>query len=368
MEDQSRQDRREKQRPPRRRTRSRSFTLFSLAALAGLWAWALAWTLSGASWIVDVLANLAAQGLIVTACAAIVWCLLRRRVLFALAVIACGMHIWIIGTGRAALTPRGLDPSARMPGAVRMLHYNASHKRPPEDVYAMLAAAAPDLASITEPNVPLQYAVLYGDGLESEYPYRLKRHFRERGPEDRVGAGIVLSRWPLAPYPVESVVHGEIAEDFIAGVLTIPAAAIGSVADARWGIIAIHPRSPRNAARWAHGHEVVRACAGLSRAMQAEGLPVVVLADLNSTPSGWRSRELFFEGGLRRAKPLLSPGGTYPSRVDLGGRGVPMRWPGTVAIDDAFISAGMAVRGWTRLDPAESDHWPILVELVPTGP
>lgn len=350
-----------------RRKRSRVFTLLSMIVLAGLWAWSLAWTLSGGSWIADLLANLAAQGLILTACCALVWCLLRRRVLFVLALLACGVHIWIIGTGRAALTPRGFDAAARMPGAVRMLHYNASHKRPPEEVFAMLAAAGPDVASITEPNVPLQYALLYGDGLKDSYPYRLKRHFRERGPEDRVGAGVVLSRWPLEPYPVESVVPGELAEDFIAGVLTIPAAAISAAADARWGIIAIHPRSPRNPDRWAHGHEVVRACAALARSMQDGGIPVIVLADLNSTPSGWRSRELYAEGRLRRTKPMLSPGGTYPSRVEIGGRDYPWVWPGTIAIDDAFISAGLAVRGWTRLDPGGSDHWPIVVELMPAA-
>ncbi len=353
-------------RKPRVRPRSRLFALLSVVVLAAIWLWALAWLAGGVSWCADLLANLAMQGLLIAVAAAGVWLLARRRVLFTLALLACLMHVWIISTGRACLMPRGFEPTGRIPGAVRLFHYNASHKRPPDEVLAVLASASPDVASIAEPSVTLQTMVMYGDGLSDQYPYRLRRMYRERGPADRVGAGVVLSRWPLEPYPTDDVVAEGIIEDVLAGVLTVPAAAIGATTDQRWGLIAIHPRSPRTAERWAHGNEVVRATAAVSKKMQAEGLPVVVLADLNSTPSGWRSRELFFEGGLRRAKPLLAPVGTYPSLVEFGQHSFRGMWPGTIAIDDAFVSPGLYVRGWTRLDPAESDHWPVLTELVPT--
>jgi len=331
-----------------------------------MWTWALAWVVAGVSWRADLLANLAAQGLLLTCALAVLWLLTRRRGLFILAVLACAMHGWVLSTGRAAWLPRTFEIAARAPGAVRFLHYNASHKRPPGEVFAMLGAASPDVASITEPNVPLQVELIYGTGLEDEYPYRLKRLFNERSPADRVGAGVVLSRWPLEPYPVGTIVSANLAEEFIAAVLSVPAAATGQTGETRWGLIAIHPRSPRNAARWAYGNELASACAAVAARMQTEGLPVVVLADLNATPTGWRSRELYFAAGLRRAKPLLATEGTYPAWIERGGRGpYPLAWPATIAIDDAFVSQGLDVRGWMRVDPAGSDHWPVLMELAP---
>ena len=358
-------------RPPRPRRGaprrpSRIVTIFSILLLIALWAWALAWLAAGASWRADLLANLAAQGLIITMASALLWLMLRRRVFFVLAALACLMHVWILATGRGAIMPRGFDPAGRVPGAVRMFHYNASHKRPPEEVLATLRSALPDVASIAEPSVALQTQVIYGDALETEYPYRLRRQYRVRGEGDRVGAGVVLSRWPLEQYPLDGLAADGVVDDIIAGVLTVPGGAIGSGADQRWGLIAIHPRSPRSAERWAHGNEVVGSVAIIARKMQSEGLPVVVLADLNSTPSGWRSRELFFEGGLRRGKPLLSAAGTYPAVFDLGQwTDLRSRWPMTIAIDDVFVSGGVQVRGWTRLDAGQSDHWPVVTELVP---
>ncbi len=348
------------------RGRWRWFTAASWVLLTAIWAWALSWVLGGLWWPADLLANLLAQGLILAAAASLLWLLTRRRLLFALGLLACGVQVWMLSTGRSTYVPRGFDPSQRAPGAVRLFHYNASHKRPPEEVLAVLRSALPDVASIAEPSVQLQTMTIYGDALRDEYPYRLRRAYRERGAGDRVGAGIVLSRWPLEPYPVAECVAEGIVEDITAGVLSVPAAAAGGSTDQRWGLIAIHPRSPRTAERWAHGNEVVRGVAIVARRMQAEGLPVVVLADLNSTPTGWRSRELFYDGGLRRAKPLFELAGTYPSLIELGQHG-PVRgmWPATIAIDDALVSDGLQIRGWTRLDPAQSDHWPILVEISP---
>ncbi len=347
---------------------SRWYLRLSLVVLAGLWVWALAWVMGGVSWLADLLANLAAQGLVVTAAAAVVWTLTGRRVLMMLALLACAMHVWILGTGRATLMPREFESSGRVPGAVRLFHYNASHKRPPEQVLGLVAETAPDVVSIAEPSVPLQMMVIHGDALEDVYPFRLRRLYRERGEGDRVGAGVLLSKWPLESYPIDDVVAEGVVEDLISGVLTVPGGTVGATEDQRWGVIAVHPRSPRTAERWAHGNEVTRATAAVARKMQREGLPVVVLADLNSTPSGWRSRELFFEADLRRGKPLLAAAGTYPAVFESARFGsFRAWWPGTIAIDDVFVSGGLHVRGWMRLDPTGSDHWPVLAEIVPAG-
>lgn len=329
--------------------------LAGLCAL-GLLTWSMAWTLGAVSWWADIAANFAAPGAIVSFAAGAWWVVRRRRALALVALLAAGMHAWIVGTGREAWRPRPIDPGAHAAeGRVRLLHFNCSSRPAPADVYALIAACHADVVSITEPNVQVQFDVIYGDRLEGEFRHRMKRYFRDL-PTGQRGAGFVLSRFPMVPFPVEPDAQGEHVEEIIAAVVEGPR---------RFGLIAVHPRSPRTRARWADGHELTRAVAGVARRMRDQGLPVVVLADLNSTPSGWRSRELYFAAGLRRAKPVFEIRGTYPTHLDLGQRRIAARWPLTIAIDDAFLAGPVTLHGWGVLDPVGSDHWPVLVDIEP---
>ena len=139
-------------------------------------------------------------------------------------------------------------------------------------------------------------------------------------------------------------------------------------------MVALHPRSPRNVARWREGNATIEALAALSRKLQSEHLPVVVLADRNSTPTGWRSREACSEGILRRAKPLLAFEGTYPDVVPLDIRtgrstGLPGIWPASIAIDDALLSPGVDVLGWETRPRLQSEHRPVIIDLrIPSEP
>lgn len=321
-----------------------------------LLAWSVAWTLGGVSWWADVAANFAAQGALASFAACAWWALRRRRGAALLALLAAAIHLWIVGTGREAWTPRPVDAGAPpAEGRVRLLHFNCSSRPVPADVYALIDACRADVVSVTEPNVHVQFEVIYGDKLEAEFPHRIKRHFRDL-PTGQRGAGFVLSRFPLTLFPVEPDAQGEHVEEIIAAVVEAPS---------RFGLIAVHPRSPRTRARWSDGHELTRAAAGVARRMRGQGLPVVLLADLNSTPSGWRSRELYFEAGLRRAKPVFEVRGTYPTHLSVAGRGFDARWPLSIAIDDAFLGGPVALHGWGVLDPVGSDHWPVLVDIEP---
>ncbi|MBX3407604.1 MAG: endonuclease/exonuclease/phosphatase family protein [Phycisphaeraceae bacterium] len=339
------------------RTRRGCGCLSGVCALV-LLVWAMAWILSGVSWWADIAANFAAQGALVSGAVCAWWVVRRRRGLALVALLAAGMHAWILGTGREAWLPRPIDSGApAAEGRVRLLHFNCSSRPAPADVYALFDACHADVVSITEPNVYVQFDVIYDDKLQSEFPHRMKRYFRDL-PTGQRGAGFVLSKFPLTPFPVEPDAQGEHVEEIIAAIVEAPA---------RFGLIAVHPRSPRTRARWADGHEVARAAAGVARRMREQGLPVVLLADLNSTPSGWRSRELYFAAGLRRAKPVFEVRGTYPTHLDVGPRHMATRWPMTIAIDDAFIAGPVTLHGWGLLDPIGSDHWPVLVDVAP-GP
>jgi endonuclease/exonuclease/phosphatase family metal-dependent hydrolase len=166
------------------------------------------------------------------------------------------------------------------------------------------------------------------------YPYGLRR-----GPvPDLTGWRVVLSRWPIedrrTPTSLRCVVQR-------------PGGA--------FALLGLHPASPRDGGRWRRGNELVASAGDAARAFAAEGLPVIVAGDLNSTASGWRDRLLCSGGGLRRCKPRLGAEGTFPAGV-----------PGLfrLALDDAWVSGHWRVGEWSVGPSAGSDHASVLVELV----
>lgn len=355
--------------PRRRRPLGRLGTLAAWALAVPALASSLAWTFSGADWRVDLVAAGGAQLLLACALIALACAALRRRWPLVTALAACALHAVPLTSGRAAWWPAPAaapaDPPA--PGVVRFLHYNDSSRSDKADVDRLMRASGADVLSILCPPLKMQFEVIYGPGLEDRYPGKLTREWKAAsdGLLTEVTAGFLVSRWPVGP--VDLSCTGPLADRFIAGVVERPEGA--------FVVIAVHPRSPRTLRRWIEGNLVVEALARLAAQERAKGLPVVVLTDLNATPTAYRSRFLAAEAGLRRAKPLLDPSGTYPFQVTLD---VPTdktpviarpdawraRWPVALAIDDALVSPEIGVRGWTCGDPVgRSDHRPVRVDL-----
>ncbi|MEM9082337.1 MAG: endonuclease/exonuclease/phosphatase family protein [Planctomycetota bacterium] len=112
--------------------------------------------------------------------------------------------------------------------------------------------------------------------------------------------------------------------------------------------------SPRFRSKWNHAHKMVDEFGNelLGHIKQRE-LPVVLVGDLNSTPSGSISRRLS-ELGLFRAKPKHYFVGTYPD----------WPWPFSVAIDDVMTSGELSIVRWRAENATGSDHRPISVEIV----
>jgi endonuclease/exonuclease/phosphatase family metal-dependent hydrolase len=209
----------------------------------------------------------------------------------------------------------------------------------------------------------MQNVVIDGHDLEDQFPGKLVRHWRPEpnGGTTEVTAGFVVSRWPITPLDTHDL--GAAGDYLIAGAVQRP--------EGPFAVIAVHPRSPRTAARWEVGNAVIEAVATLTRRMAEQGLPVVVLSDLNSTPTGYRSRHLYQQAKLRRAKPLFSWTATYPDQITWGSgptRSLPLAWPAAIAIDDALITPGIGVSGWTVGPRLASEHLPVIVELtIPQG-
>ncbi len=291
--------------------------------------------MAGLGWLPDLLANLTAQLAILSGGCALWWLAHRRWSAGAGAVLAAIAQVAWIATPRA---PRvGADPR----DLVRFLIHNAGpgNLRGAEGVGAAALSGA-DVVVLVEMS-PEARRALDDPGLGADFPGREIRY----PVEGQNGWTAVLSRWPVR-------LESGPAPDFpIALVVERPAGA--------FGLIALHAPSPRTAARWRAGNLLTASAVEWCARLAAQGLPVVIAGDLNSTPTGWRSRDLCRRAGVRRAKPMLRGAGTFPAG---------WVWPAQVALDDALVSPGVGVVTWRVTGAMGSDHRSVSVGLaIPVG-
>ncbi len=318
------------------------------------------WMFSAHSFRVDLIANLGAQILILCIAIAIITAILRRPRALVFALLACAIQLTPLVRNRAAFLPSS-PPTTPALRTVRFFHYNDSSLSAKEDVYALMERSHADILSILSPPVKMQFDVIYGPGLEDAYPGKLIRPWKPApdSTSTEISPGFVVSRWKLTPIDCSFV--GKMSDRFMAAIVQRP--------EGKFAIVAVHPRSPRSELRWNEGNQTVRALITLSRKLQSDGLPVVILTDLNSSPTGWRSRAACERGLLRRAKPLLYPDGTYPDVVPLNIRtgqtsNMGAIWPLSIAIDDALISPNITVAAWGAQDRLRSEHRPVIIDLM----
>lgn len=318
--------------PPEQRRLGRVGAWVCRAAAAALLLAASAWLAGARWWAADLLAAFAAQWALLSIAAAVFFAGWRRWDAAIICLAACAVALAPLRIGRTALAAGEPD--------VRLLIMNAfvDSSRPDGALERILESDA-DIVCVLEPPDSLLDAMRASSALHDRYP--------TLDIPERAGAGwrVVMSRWPMSRIrpsqdaPARS--HGRSWRiDTPSGPL------VASV---------IHPESPRSPARWRDGNADVRAAIGWVRTrLSEERAPIVLFGDLNSTPSGWRSRALFREAGLRRAKPLLRAVGTWPSAWS---------WPASLAIDDALVSERLEVVSWlTRRIPG-SDHRAVEVGL-----
>lgn len=328
------------------------------------------------AYIVDIAANFGAHALLVTIFACIVWVFLRRKWFVMFSLLLCAGHVWMLAQGRAAIAPVGacdqrLTPEARASaGLIRIMHFNASREQTERGIVDDMKEWGADIVAITEPSSTL-------GGLERRLFDDPVMPGEERTPREKktwtlsrdayfamnvpggvitntlVGEGYIASRWPMTP--IQPLDWNDASRALLCGVVETPRG--------RFAVIALHPHSPRSEERWVMGNEIVAAAAKMVEQVRGMGLPVVVLGDMNSTPTGARSRAITATG-LCRCKPLMRLEGTWPTKdgAELEWAGF---WPLTIAIDDVFIERTWHVRGWSRGQDRGSDHWPVIVDLEP---
>lgn len=347
----------------------RWFSRLSWLAAIGLLLISLAWPVSHWAWGLDLIANFNAQWLVAAAPLALLWLMTYRLKQAAFAIVACALLVVSLAAERAAIwprpapLPRDVAAAAADPAQVRFFHINASTDSTGDEVEQCMEASGADVLSVLCPSVAYQREVIYGSRLDDRFAGKLTRHWRPE-PDGRatdITAGFLVSRWPLTR--LETSHLGASGDYLLAAIVERPSGA--------FAVIAVHPRSPRSPRRWALGNAVTEAIITLAAELRSRGSAVVVLTDLNATPSGWRSRRLE-DAGLKRAKPLLVATGTYPIPLGPGddtqlGPRRPIAWPLGIAIDDALLGPGVELVGWSSMDRLESEHCPIVIDTrIPT--
>jgi endonuclease/exonuclease/phosphatase (EEP) superfamily protein YafD len=306
-----------------------------VGAAAGLAPWLGTW-----SWPGDLLASFASPLAWSLGIAALAFAPRRRSVIILPAVVGLvgGTAAWIDASARAPLDPAATGP------AIKLLVLNAWSQNPnPQAVLDTLTRESPDIAVIMECPPDLVTAATGGTGPFAAYPSRERRY----PAEPRNAWALVMSRWPMKLLDVPDAPWSKEENPF--PVLTQVQTPAGPVA-----VVGMQASSPRSLDRWHAGNITADRSVLAARAAMTAGLPVIVAGDLNSAPTAGRD-QIMRRGGLVRCKPATRLEGTYP---------VALPWPLQLAIDDAWVGPGVAVRSWRRLTQTGSDHAGIMIELV----
>lgn len=305
----------------------------------------LAWLAGSASMMLDLVATMQIQ-IVVVVCllGCIVLCLRRWRAGCVLLVLAAA-GAWPVVSGRTLTLPR-IQYDHKPDGVLRVVSCNLRPENEHwEQAMRSLMDLDADLIILQEIPPELSRGVRLRGWLEgSAYPW-----YSIRGAVPGVVTqGLILSRHPLED--VDLGLDTEIEQHLL----------YAAVEHHTGRILAgqFHPRSPRSAADWRAGNEAIDMQLGALNAIDPDR--VVIGADLNSTPAQLRARRLR-SSGLRLSKPLLRLGGSYPS-----GKGV----PGVLTIEiDGIWTRGMRAIAWDRIRVLGSDHRAIVTDfLVAPGP
>lgn len=219
-------------------------------------------------------------------------------------------------------------------GAVRLIHYNA-HGRPLSPAFiAWVDAMEADVVCIAEAPA----ALFVG----SAAPFEGLDHALPAGPSWRSPESVYSRR------PIETV-ESSMEEG---GTLRLARLDLG---DDRAALLSVHhPQSPRTRVTWRvslrHSERSARA---LREARAELGLPMIVSADMNSTPHGRLHRAFARSSGLRRWGPGLFAG-SWPAAFPA--------WA-ALPIDRVWVSESLRIAS-ARVGPAfDSDHRPVVVEI-----
>jgi endonuclease/exonuclease/phosphatase (EEP) superfamily protein YafD len=283
-------------------------------------------------WMLELTTHFRVQYLGVTI-ALLVLVALRRRWGACAALVAAGA---VSAAAVLPYLPLGVAAKAVAADAARLtvLSVNVSYRQfAARTLLQTIRDAKPDVLVVQE-LTPHAETVLAG--LDAEFPYNQK--FPAEGA---YGIGL-WSRLPI-----------ESSATFALGRVPAIEARLRGV-DGTFTVIGVHLRAPMTARRAAARNQELGELAARIRATDG---PLIVAGDFNATPYTPYFQEWLEQSGLtdsRRGRTLST---SWPTMMPLAG----------IPIDHVAVNDGFTVISHQRLPNFDSDHYGILVELVPNG-
>lgn len=324
---------------PRRRVVARAWLAWSIGAGAMVFALLTVAPFEGLAW--HVVSNFRVHAMVVSVCAGVIALLCGRWRAGVPGLMGLVSVLPFVVSSGGARAQRAMDPSEH---GVRVLHFNVfSYNERLDEVMGLMEGSGADVIAIIESPKPLTEILRHDPERLAEWPHRFIP------PEPFAGLKIILSRWPLR--------HGEEwtgLPDFVRG-NRLPSALI-EAPGGDFILAQSHPYSPRTSVQMREGDALLRDHLTLLKSSARRfGVPIVIAADMNGTPSSRRGRLVSATTGHRASGGVLGFLGTWPA-----GLPAPLR----LAIDDVWVPDGVLVAGRRVLGATGSDHAPVLVDLV----
>lgn len=293
-------------------------------------------------WRFDIVASLLAQVCLV-GCVVSIWQAAFGRWVWCavFAVVTAAGFSWMLGVERA---PTAGSAATGTGVSILVMNVHSRNERD-EAIFTVIEDADADLVVIVESSWKIIRTLPGHPPLLERYPYR------DGVDANSSGQIIVLSKHPLTRSNDNGASPGLASSwGYRAGYVDL--------GGERIRFAAVHAPSPRTRATWGYGqHTFTRLAQHFERIggpMGSQPEPIIVAGDLNSSPTGVRSRLVTENLGLRRAKPVRVWDGTYPASLP---------WFARSSIDGAFVSPGISVRSWTTVRIPGSDHRGVFVSL-----
>lgn len=314
-------------------------------ACAGAWIVVFTQLVGGSAWVIDQAATIAPQLLLLLVLFLPLTLILRRWFAGAILALALLSGSLLFIPGRAAGAGGGPPEQT-----ITILTLNALGTNPtPQQVVDLIAESDADVVTLVECSDHLWDLIQHDEQISKSLPFG-------SGPaHPNEWSNVKLSRWPLKPISLEKDDQWETMKwNYI-----FRRSHIVEHPEGEFILSTFVVRSPRSPAWWNEGNEQLKEnCTVIREYLKPMGLPIIIGADLNATPSSSRTRILRKQTDLRRSKPLFAPG-TWPSSYAPWLR---------VAIDDVLVSSHLHVVSWRTIErETGSDHAPVLVELRLSG-
>lgn len=311
-----------------------------LVLVAGWW---MVYLFGGRWWVGDVLLNgsvFLGVGLGVVSFARLVLVRTWRSVLL---MAVCLSVLLMCMNGRRLLPAGGGegDVGAEYVKIIGMNLRMSNHD--PEGLIALLETLDDDVVVLVEPQWKVFAKLMDRDDSLDRYPFR---EFREREGLTTPPM-MILSRWGL---------ERDLAVDGWIGVSVVVNRPDGLGGPFR--VAGIYAYSPRSGPRWARGNNVVDAYVGiLGELSSGDGLPLVIVGDLNGGPMSRRDRALRGGLGVARVSSLFDPRSTFPSKMSMFG----------LLIDDIWVDELVEGVSWSTVVIPGSDHHGVRGRLIIEG-